>query len=257
MLAGSVAFITGGGRGIGRAIAHRFGRAGANVVVVARSRDQVEQVAREVQQDGGSAHFAICDVSSAESVRAAVDVAVERFGPIDILVNNAGYVEGAPLVKLDEMLWNRTLAVNLTGPYLCTRVVLPGMLERGHGRIINIASIAARKGLAYTSAYCAAKHGLLGFTRAVALEVAHKGITVNAICPGWVDTEMASAAVQRIVEKTGRSAEEARRTLEDMNPQRRFVQPEEVAAVALFLASDEAGAITGQAYNVDGGEVMS
>jgi 3-hydroxybutyrate dehydrogenase len=257
MLAGSVAFITGGGRGIGRAIAQRFARAGAKVVVVARSRDQVESVAREVQQEGGSAHFAICDVSSAESVRAAVDAAVERFGRVDILVNNAGYVEGAPLVKLDEPLWQRTLAVNLTGPYLCTRIVLPGMIERRRGRVINIASIAARKGMAYTSAYCAAKHGVLGFTRAVALEVAHKGITVNAICPGWVDTEMAGAAIQRIVEKTGRGTEEARRTLEEMNPMRRFVQPEEVAAVALFLASDEASAITGQAYNIDGGEVMS
>jgi 3-hydroxybutyrate dehydrogenase len=256
-LAGSVAFITGGGRGIGRAIAQRFARAGAKVVVAARSRDQVESVAREVQQEGGSAHFAICDVISAESVRAAVDAAVERFGPVDILVNNAGYVEGAPLVRLDETLWHRTLAVNLTGPYLCTRVVLPGMIERRRGRIINIASIAARKGMAYTSAYCAAKHGVLGFTRAVALEVAHKGITVNAICPGWVDTEMAGAAIQRIVEKTGRDTEKARRTLEEMNPMRRFVQPEEVAAVALFLASDEASAITGQAYNIDGGEVMS
>lgn len=256
-MTGAVTFVTGGGRGIGRAIAHRFARAGARVVVAARSRAQVERVAREVEEAGGSAHFAICDVSAAESVRAAVDAAVERFGPVDILVNNAGYVEGAPLVKLDERLWNRILAVNLTGPYLCTRAVLPGMLERRRGRIINIASIAARKGMAYTSAYCAAKHGVLGFTRAVALEVAQKGITVNAICPGWVETEMTNAAIQRIVEKTGRSAGEARRTLEEMNPLRRFVRPEEVAAVALFLAGDDASAITGQAYNIDGGEVMS
>lgn len=257
MLSQSVAFITGGGRGIGRATALAFAAAGAEVVVAARSPDQIASVAQEIERAGGRAAPAVCDVTSSASVSTAIEAAVKRFGPIDLLVNNAGFVEGAPLVKLDEALWHKTLAVNLTGAYLCTRAVLPAMIERRRGRVINIASIAARRGLAYTSAYCASKHGLLGFTRAVALEVATRGITVNAICPGWVDTEMAAAAVQRIVDKTGRTADEARRTLEEMNPMRRFIQPDEVAAVALFLASAGAAGITGQAYNVDGGEVMS
>src|SRR5439155_9847384 len=141
--------------------------------------------------------------------------------------------------------------------YRCTRAVLPGMLERRHGRIINIASSAARIGYPYTAAYCAAKHGVLGFTRALALETAVKGVTVNAVCPGWVDTDMTRASIEKIVAATGRSTEEARRTLEQMNPQHRLIRPDEVAAVALFLAGREAAAITGQAYGVDGGEVMS
>src|SRR5439155_12199832 len=147
--------------------------------------------------------------------------------------------------------------VNLTGTYRCTRAALPAMLERRHGRIINIASTAARVGYQYTAAYCAAKHGVLGFTRALALETAAKGVTVNAVCPGWTDTDMTAASIERIVRTTGRPAEEARRMLESMNPQRRLIRPEEVAAVALFLAGREAAAITGQAYDVDGGEVMA
>jgi len=145
----------------------------------------------------------------------------------------------------------------LTGTYLCTRAVLPGMIVKARGRIISIASTAGRVGYRYTAAYCAAKHGVLGFTRAVALEVAEQGITVNAICPGWVDTDMTAASVVRIAEKTGRSRPDARRIIERMNPQGRLIQPEEVAAMAVFLASDAAHGITGQAFDVDGGEVMA
>ena len=257
MLDGSVAFVTGGGRGIGWAIARALAGARARVVVAARSTDQVDAVAAEIAAAGGEALSVTCDVAVSTSVEAAVGRAQAHFGPVDVLVNNAGFAEGAPLVRLDEALWARTLAVNLTGTYLCTRAVLPGMIERRRGRIINIASIAARKGLAYTAAYCAAKHGVLGFTRALAVEVARTGITVNAICPGWVDTDMTTASIQRIVDKTRRTPEDARRLLEEMNPLRRLIRPEEVAAAALFLAGDEASAITGQAYNVDGGEVMS
>ena len=257
MLDGSVAFVTGGGRGIGRAIAHALAGARARVVVAARSTDQVDAVAAEIAAAGGEALSVTCDVAVSTSVEAAVGRAQAHFGPVDVLVNNAGFTEGAPLVHLDEALWARTLAINLTGTYLCTRAVLPAMIEWRRGRIINIASIAARKGLAYSAAYCASKHGVLGFTRALAVEVARTGITVNAICPGWVDTDMTTASIQRIVDKTRRTPEDARRLLEEMNPLRRLIRPEEVAAAALFLAGDEASAITGQAYNVDGGEVMS
>ena len=256
MLKDRVALITGGGRGIGRAIAHALAGAGARVVVAARSQSHIERVAREIESNGGLAADVVCDVTNAKDVERAIAHATRTFGPIDILVNNAGFAESAPLVRLDEELWAKTIAVNLTGTYLCTRAVLPGMISRGRGRVLNVASTAGRVGFAYTSAYCAAKHGVLGLTRSVALEVATKGITVNAICPGWVDTDMAVSAIARIVEKTGRSPEEARRTLEEMSPQRRLIQPEEVAAVALFLAGDAAAGITGQAIDVDGGEVM-
>ena len=250
-------FITGGGRGIGRAIAAAFAAAGARVAVAARTRTEVDAVVGELIAAGAHALAVTCDVTSAASVADAVAAAIEGVGPIDVLVNNAGAAESAPFVKTDEALWSRMIAVNLTGTFLTTRAVLPSMLSRKTGRVINIASTAARVGYAYTSAYTAAKHGVLGLTRALALETATSGVTVNAICPGWVDTPMTGASIARIVEKTGRTAEEARATLERMSPQRRLVAPEEIAAAALFLASEAARGITGQAINVDGGEVMA
>jgi 3-hydroxybutyrate dehydrogenase len=252
-----VALVTGGGRGIGRAIALALARAGFDVAVVARSRESVERVAGEISALGRRSQAALCDVTRASEVDAAVAGVRRTLGPIEILVNNAGIADSAPLAKLDEAQWDRTMAVNLKGTYLCTRAVVGEMVARGSGRIINVASIAGRVGFAYTSAYCASKHGVLGFTRAVALELARKGITVNAICPGWVDTELTVSTIARIVEATGRSPEEARRTLEAMSPQHRLIRPEEVAAVAVFLASDAAAGITGQGIDVDGGEVMA
>ena len=250
-------FVTGGGRGIGRAIAAAFADAGARVAVAARTRTEVAAVVGELMATGAQALGVMCDVTSAGSVAEAVAVAVDRLGPIDVLVNNAGAAESAPFIKTDEALWARMLAVNLTGTYLATRAVLPSMLARKSGRVINIASTAGRVGYAYTSVYTAAKHGVLGLTRALALETATSGVTVNAICPGWVDTPMTEASIARIVERTGRTAAEARATLERMSPQRRLVSPEEIAATALFLASEAARGITGQAINVDGGEVMA
>jgi 3-hydroxybutyrate dehydrogenase len=252
-----VALVTGGGRGIGRAIALALARAGFDVAVVARSRESVERVAGEISALGRRSQAALCDVTRASEVDAAVAGVRQTLGPIEILVNNAGIADSAPLAKLDEAQWDRTMAVNLKGTYLCTRAVVGEMIARGSGRIINVASIAGRVGFAYTSAYCASKHGVLGFTRAVALELARKGITVNAICPGWVDTELTVSTIARIVEATGRSPEDARRTLEAMSPQHRLIRPEEVAAVAVFLASDAAAGITGQGIDVDGGEVMA
>jgi 3-hydroxybutyrate dehydrogenase len=253
----AVAFITGAGRGIGRAIAVRFARAGARVVVAARTSAEIDAVAAELRQSGATALAVTCDVTSAVSVTDAVATAQQQFGPIDILVNNAGIAPTAPLHRLDEALWQRTLDVNLTGTYRCMRAVLPSMVERGYGRVINIASIASRIGGAYLAAYSASKHGVLGLTRSVALEVAGRGVTVNAICPGFVATDMTDAGIANITARTGRSPDEARQILESQSPQHRLIEPEEVAAIAEFLAADEAHGINGQGINVDGGQVMS
>jgi NAD(P)-dependent dehydrogenase (short-subunit alcohol dehydrogenase family) len=248
MLKDRLALITGGGRGIGRAIALSFARAGATVAVAARTREQVEGVAQEI---GAGAIALVCDVSDAQSV-AAMFTEVRP----DILVNNAGVAESATLVQTTDELWHRHLAINLSGTFYCTRAALPAMLEKGWGRIINIASIAAKAGAPYIAAYSASKHGVLGLTRSIALEVATSGVTVNAICPGYVETEMVARGVERITTRTGRSAEEALDTLKKMSPQNRLVTPEEVAALALLLASDEGRGINGQGINIDGGTVL-
>jgi NAD(P)-dependent dehydrogenase (short-subunit alcohol dehydrogenase family) len=248
MLTGKTALITGGGRGIGRAIALTFAQHAARVAVAARTREQVESVAQEI---GGNAIALVCDVSSSENV---AEIFAD-FKP-DILVNNAGVAESATLPNTTNELWHRHLAINLTGTFYCTRAALPAMLERKWGRIINIASIAAKAGAPYISAYAASKHGVLGLTRSVALEVAASGVTVNAICPGYVDTEMVSRGVQQITAKTGRSAEEALDALKKMSPQNRLVTAEEVAALALLLASEEGRGINGQGINIDGGSVL-
>ena len=248
MLKDKVALITGGGRGIGRAIALKFAAAGATVAVAARTRAQVESVAQEI---GEKAIALVCDVADPQSV-------AEMFTELqpDILVNNAGIAESATLVQTTDELWQRHLAINLSGTFYCTRAALPSMLERKWGRIINIASIAAKAGAPYIAAYAASKHGVLGLTRSVALEVAASGVTVNAICPGYVETEMVARGVERITTRTGRSAEEALDTLRRMSPQNRLVTPEEVAALALLLASDEGRGINGQGINIDGGTVL-
>lgn len=248
MLNDKVALITGGGRGIGRAIALKFAAAGATVAVAARTREQVESVAQEI---GGKAIALVCDVADPQSV-------AEMFTEVhpDILVNNAGIAESATLVQTTDELWQRHLAINLSGTFYCTRAALPSMLERKWGRIINVASIAAKAGSAYIAAYAASKHGVLGLTRSVALEVATSGVTVNAICPGYVETEMVARGVEKITTRTGRSAEEALDTLRRMSPQNRLVTPEEVAALALLLASDEGRGINGQGINIDGGTVL-
>jgi 3-hydroxybutyrate dehydrogenase len=253
-----IALITGGGRGIGRAIAHEFAREGAQLVLTARSVDQVKQVASDVsRQFSTKAVPLVCDVSEAPSVEWLFKAASESFGRgPDILVNNAGIAETAPLTKTDDELWNRHIAVNLSGTFYCMRAALPQMIERGWGRVINIASIAAKAGALYIGAYSASKHGVLGLTRTAALEVATKGVTVNAICPGYVDTEMVSRGIENITQKTGMSQEEARANIERQSPQKRMVTAEEVAAVALLLASEDGRGITGQAINVDGGSVM-
>ncbi|HJQ34419.1 MAG TPA: SDR family NAD(P)-dependent oxidoreductase [Pyrinomonadaceae bacterium] len=259
-LADKTAFITGGGRGIGRALALAFAREGARVFVVARTTAEVEKVADEIraQRGAGAASHAACDVSDPRSVARAFDAAREFYGTEgpDILVNNAGIAESSKFAETSDEFWQRHLGVNLSGTFYCMRAALPAMVGRGWGRVINVASIAGKTGAPYIAAYSASKHGVLGLTRSAALEVASKGVTVNAVCPGYVDTQMTTRAVENIEAKTGRSAADSLEAIKRMSPQNRLVTPEEVAALALLLASDEGRGITGQAINVDGGTVL-
>jgi 3-hydroxybutyrate dehydrogenase len=258
-LNGRTVFVTGGGRGIGRAVALLFAREGGRVFVAARTASEVERVAGEIRAERGegAAAHAACDVADSSSVEAAFARAREFFdaGP-DILVNNAGIAESAKLAETTDEFWQRHLAVNLSGTFYCTRAALPGMVARGWGRVINVASVAGKTGAPYIAAYTASKHGVLGLTRSAAVEVATKGVTVNAVCPGYVETDMTARAVEKITARTGRSAEEAVEALKRMSPQQRLVTPEEVAALCLLLASEDGRGITGQAINVDGGSVL-
>jgi 3-hydroxybutyrate dehydrogenase len=257
-LKNKLAFITGGGRGIGREIARVFACEGARVAVVARSKEQIEKTAEEIKAEFGVDTFAVtCDVADVESVNNAFAATKEHFGELpDILVNNAGIAESAPFHKTSDEFWHRIININLTGTFYCTRAALPAMLEKKWGRVINIASIAGKAGAPYIAAYVASKHGVVGMTRALAVEVAAKGITVNAICPGYVETEMAQYAINNIVSKTKVSEEEAKKYLENQSPQQRMVTTPEIAALALLLASEEGRGINAQAINIDGGGVQ-
>lgn len=253
-----LALITGGGRGIGRSIALAYAQEGADIVVAARTLQQVEQVAIEISGAFNTKALALtCDVSDPANVQQMFAKVNEAFGRgADILVNNAGIAESAPLLKTDDEHWRRHLEINLSGTFYCMRAALGPMVEREWGRIINMASIAGKTGAPYIASYAASKHGILGLTRSVALEVASKGITVNAICPGYVDTEMTSRGIANITSKTGRTAEQALESLKKMSPQNRLIDAEEVAALALLLASEDGRGINGQAINVDGGSVL-
>ena len=224
--------VTGGTRGIGAAIAARFAGAGDDVVAVGR---------------------ADCDVSD----EAAVAALFERVGPVDVLVNNAGVSSSAPLARTTLGEWDAQMAVNATGAFLCTRAALPAMVERGSGRIVTVASTAGVTGARYTAAYTASKHAAVGLTRAVATELAGTGVTANAVCPTFVRTDMTTDSVRRIIERTGRSAQEAEAVLAAASPLRRWLEPDEVAFAVTFLAAPEAGAINGQTLILDGGGIQA
>ena len=251
-LTGKTALVTGGGRGIGRAIAARLARDGARIVVAGRTRAEIDAVAAEL---GGLA--IVMDVADRASIVAGLAAVAAGAGSIDILVNNAGAAESAPLHRTSDELWDRLMAVNATSTFTLCRALIPPMVARGHGRVVNVASNAGLTGYAYSAAYCAAKHAVVGLTRALALEVARTAVTVNAVCPGFVRTRIVDESIARIVEKTGRTAEEARRSLEAMSPQERLVEPDEVAHVVAMLCGDAGRSVHGQAIPIDGGQVMS
>ncbi|MHC4922478.1 MAG: SDR family NAD(P)-dependent oxidoreductase [Planctomycetota bacterium] len=248
-----VAFVTGGGRGIGRACAQQLAAKGLAVAVGSRSVEGCRSVASEIVHAGGAATAVRLDVTDPESVYAAVESAETALGPVDVLVCGAGISSSSKLMDTDLETWNDTLAVNLTGPWLCMKAVIHGMIERNFGRIVVIGSTASLRGAPYISAYAASKHGVMGLVRSLAAEVIRKDITVNAVCPGFVDTPMTDASIQRIVERTGRTPEEARLSLERQNPQGRLLSPDEVADAVVHLAREDSAAVTGQGI-VLGGE---
>jgi NAD(P)-dependent dehydrogenase (short-subunit alcohol dehydrogenase family) len=250
-LAGRHAVVTGGGRGIGAAIASALVAAGAELTLMSRNLGPLQRKAAALPK----AQAIACDVTDEPAVAAAFTQAMETFGPVAILINNAGAATSAPLVRTSLEAFRQMLDVNLVSTFLCSRAVLPDMLRAGFGRIVNVASVAGLKGAPYITAYAAAKHGVIGLTRALALETASKGITVNAVCPSYTDTDMVRGAIANIVEKTGRSAAEAAAALVEKNPQGRLIRPDEVAAAVLWLCAPGAEAITGQAIAIAGGEV--
>ena len=246
-LVGKRALVTGGGRGIGAACARELAAAGASVVVCGRSAADLEAIANSIK--GEAIVVDLIDRASADRFLASV-------GHVDVLVNNAGAAESAALDKTTDAMWDRIMELDATSPFRVTRALVPSMIEAGWGRVINIASNAGVSGYGYTAAYCAAKHAMVGFTRALAIDLARTGVTINAICPGWVETALADEAVARIAEKTGRSLAEAKKTLEAMSPQRRMIKPDEVAHAVAMLCADGARGIHGQTLVIDGGAIL-
>jgi NAD(P)-dependent dehydrogenase (short-subunit alcohol dehydrogenase family) len=252
-LAGCVALVTGGGRGIGRAVALAFAREGAAVAVAARTAPEIEEVAAECRAYGAEAIALQLDASDRHSCDRTVRACEEALGKIDVLVNNAGTAASQKFTEVEDSAWQYIMDLDLNGPFYLTRAGLPGMLRRGQGAVIAIASIAGKIGGPYITPYATAKAGLIGMMRSLSAEYARSGVTFNSVCPAYVDTPMTEHTIKTIMEKTGRTRDETLRVL--FTPQGRLVQPEEVAAVCVLLASPEGRSINGQAINVDGGQV--
>lgn len=255
-LSGKFALVTGSGRGIGREIALALAKEGAAVAVTARSQSEIDQVAADIVAAGGKARAFVCDVTDMDAVARLAENVTDFLGAVDILVNNAGSGKSAKFLDHPDALWQEMIAINLTSVYAVTKAFAPHMAATGWGRIINIASVASKMGARYLAAYTAAKHGVLGLTRALAAEFATQGITVNAICPGYVDTPMTDGNIENMVKRTGMTPEQAREYLAKSSPQNRLIESDEVAALTVYLAGEAARGITGQAINIDGGAVM-
>ena len=256
-LAGKRAVVTGAGRGIGRSIALALAEAGADVAVTARTASEIDLLVAQLQATGRKSLGVSCDVTNSEQVQHMATTVIEGLGGVDILVNNAGNAGSHKFLNHSDELWHRMLSVNLTSVYYVSKAFVPTLINQRAGRIINIASIASRVGGQYIAAYTAAKHGVLGLTRALAVELLPNNITVNAICPGYVNTPMTGASINNIVARTGMTEAQAREALEKTSPQRRLIETDEIAAIAVFLAQESSKGITGQAINIDGGGVMS
>lgn len=250
-LAGRHALVTGGAKGIGAAIARQLLGLGAAVTITGRDEGRLAATAGQLE-----CQAVTLDVTDPDSIRAAFGVAAKGQGPVTILVNNAGIAKAAPFAKTSLGQWDDILRTDLTGAFLCSQAALPAMLEAGWGRIVNVASTAGLTGLAYCAAYCAAKHGLIGLTRALAVELAAKPVTVNAVCPGYTETDIVEDTIANITAKTGRSRDEALAELVRGNPQKRLIKPEEVAESVAWLCLPGSASVTGQSIAVAGGEVM-
>jgi NAD(P)-dependent dehydrogenase (short-subunit alcohol dehydrogenase family) len=252
-----VVLITGGSGGLGRVLAQAFLTQGCRVVITSRHQERLNLAAKKINPNGAQLLPLTCDVTERRQVATLEEKIKAQWGTVQILINNAGVAQAGSFLEMHDRLWDETLKTNLTGAYNSCKVFLPAMIESSWGRIINIASTMAKVAYSHVSAYTAAKHGILGLTRALALETATAGVTVNAICPGYLDNERTRANAERMAERTGKTVAEVLDLFAKSSPQKRLIAPEEVAGLALFLASEKAASMTGQAINVDGGAVMA
>ena len=255
-LEGKVVLVTGAGSGIGRAIALAFAAQKSRVALIGRTQATLDAVAEEIRRTGAEAFPRICDVTQKAQVERLKQEISSRFGPVQVLVNNVGIAPAAGFLEMQDSLWEEVMRVNLTGTYNCCKVFLAEMLASKWGRIINIASTVAKVAYSHISAYVTSKHAVLGLTRALAVETAKFGVTVNAVCPGYVNTDLTRRNAFLMAQKRGKPLDDSLEILASTSPQKRLIEPEEVAHLALMLAAESAKGITGQAINVDGGAVM-
>jgi NAD(P)-dependent dehydrogenase (short-subunit alcohol dehydrogenase family) len=251
-----IVLITGGSGGLGRALAIVFSTQGHRVVITARNQGNLHATAETIAINGGQVLALPCDVTDREQVKNLTEQIGTRWGAVQVLINNAGIARAVSFVEMPDELWDETLETNLTGAYNCCKACLPDMIRSGWGRVVNIASTTAKVGYSHVSAYTASKHGLLGLTRTLALETARFGVTVNAICPGYIDDERTRENARLMAEKTRKNADEILQRFAASAPQNRLIAPEEEAFLALLMSSDKLAGMTGQAINVDGGAVM-